>query len=114
MDNKPARWPTDEHINTAAHNGCAMEIEDPKSASIAMMSELLAFADIREAIGDPECKLMQDEVVAKVKLLVAQNDLFRNLLTEHFVEWEKDSGKWDEFEWHNKVSGVINTPEDVA
>lgn len=40
--------------------------------------------------------------------LVAQNARLLSLLNEHFVEWEKDSGWWDEFDWHNRVALVIN------
>lgn len=46
----------------------------PKPASDKLdkklIDELKAFAEIREAIGDPEGKLMQPEVVAKVQEMV--------------------------------------------
>ena len=35
---------------------------------------LIAFIQVRQAIGDTTCRLMQDEVVARVKRIVAQRE----------------------------------------
>jgi hypothetical protein len=40
---------------------------------MAEMKELLAFIRVREAIGDENGRLMQDEVVDRVRMLVKEN-----------------------------------------
>lgn len=68
MDSKKPEWPDETRIDHIGQNG-----NDGLHYESDTMSELLAFVDIREAIGDPEGKLMQSEVVERVRELVAQN-----------------------------------------
>lgn len=71
----------------------------PKPASDKMdkklIDELKAFAEIREAIGDPEGKLMQPEVVAKVQEIAKEAKLM-NLLRQLPDSWSirRLSGAW--------------------
>lgn len=45
--------------------------------------------------------------------LQQERDQLKALLNEHFIEWEKDSGDWDEFEWHDRVSVALFGKEQV-
>ncbi len=102
----------------------------------SIMGQLMCLQEIRAIIGDHHGSLMQDEVAARVRglaaeceqhhvsiidlnkkihsvlaqrdELAAQNNLFRSLLAEHFEEWEKDSGSWDEFAWHDRSAIALN------
>ncbi|SEG16348.1 hypothetical protein [Marinobacterium lutimaris] len=56
-------------------------------------------------------ELAIDERAGKLREIGKNRDQLKDRLTElyllldeHFVEWEKDSGKWDESDWHNRVS----------
>ena len=67
-------------------------------------------AQICEMLGEmPNGKPDIGAAWESVAALTAQNKLFRSLLTEHFEEWEKDSGSWDEFSWHDRVSAAIGS-----
>lgn len=46
------------------------------------MPDLMAFVDIREAIGDPAGKLMQSEVVERVRELVAEHKVLQQELKQ--------------------------------
>ncbi|GAA3721344.1 hypothetical protein GCM10022421_32450 [Oceanisphaera sediminis] len=130
MDKQKTEWPDEKHIESVGQNGGTLEDEGK-----VLMGELMALADIRQVIGDPHGKLTQDEVVERVRglaveceqhhvsiielnekirsvltqrdELAAQNSRLLSLLNEHFVEWEKDSGEWNEFDWHDRVAVAI-------
>ena len=69
MDKQKAEWPDEKHIESVGQNGGTLEDEGR-----ALISELMALADIRQVIGDPHGKLMQDEVVSAVNALVKERD----------------------------------------
>lgn len=37
----------------------------------------------------------------------------QSLLNEHLIEWEKDSGEWDEFNWVNRVSILLDANRSI-
>lgn len=56
-------------------------------------------------------KALAREKVEK-EALAAHAERQDTLLEEHFEEWEADTGKWDEFDWHDRVARCrLDTPK---
>jgi len=82
--------------------------DNDKTASGSDLSMSL-LAEIREAVGDPRGRLMQDDLVTHIRKIVAAGDEMRRIInipgaTDH-TEWATDS-EMDEAirEWENLLS----------
>jgi len=77
-------------------------------------SLLILLAEIREAVGDPRARLMQDELVTHVRKIVAAGHEMRRIInipaaSDH-TEWATDA-EMDEAvkEWENLLSYNVET-----
>ena len=91
-----------KHDNDKTASGSDLSM----SAGYSLLSLL---AEIREAVGDPRGRLMQDDLVTHIRKIVAAGDEMRRIInipgaTDH-TEWATDS-EMDEAirEWENLLS----------
>ena len=83
----------------ACHDGCAGEqckVErdsPPVDSQREEFTLLVLIADIRSAAGDPDGRLMQDELVQHIAGVVKERDDLRERLDAQIKQWQSDTGE---------------------
>ena len=78
-----------ELLDAKCPNGC----KPPIDAQRAEFSLLGLLADIRAAAGDPDGRLMQDELVQHIARVVKERDDLRERLDAQIKQWQADTGR---------------------
>lgn len=77
------------------HSHGIWEVVNPIGKPVSVPAELWGFFDLAFTTHTP-----QPADDGRLQALKEAGDL----LNEHFIEWEADTGKWDEFRWNDRVS----------
>jgi hypothetical protein len=119
MDNNPTDWPSEARIDTIGQNGndgehyadLSLECDKLRQANDnQLIEQILCLQQIREAIGDPHGKLMQDEVVELVRGLVAALQAMEHAVNQS-VSGQKTPSVMEWVELINRAQAALGNKE---
>ena len=74
-----------------------------------LYSDTFDFEKFYNETKDDDMYSIVFNLVEDIQCLKEERDQLKALLNEHLIEWEKDSGEWDEFNWIDRVSVAIDS-----